>query len=159
MSGNSTVTDTTAARSAALFERASAVIPGGVNSPVRAFHSVGGTPRFMVSGQGPYLTDADGNQSVKVFNVTGAVLEFAGVSKAYGGLRPLRIAELRVAAGDRVAILGLDQPTAEVFVNLATGATLPDAGAVSVFGRDTKAMAWQFSARIWPPMGPSPCTL
>ncbi|MDT0260952.1 glutamate-1-semialdehyde 2,1-aminomutase [Jatrophihabitans lederbergiae] len=46
--------------SAALFERAQRVIPGGVNSPVRAFRAVGGTPRFMVSGRGPYLTDADG---------------------------------------------------------------------------------------------------
>ena len=36
----------------------------------------------------------------------------------YGGLRPLRIAELRVAAGERVAMLGFDQPSAEVFVNL-----------------------------------------
>ena len=59
------------------------------------------------------------------------------MSKEYGGLRPLRIAELRVAAGERVAILGFDQPSAEVFVNLATGATLPDAGEVSVFGRAT----------------------
>jgi glutamate-1-semialdehyde 2,1-aminomutase len=40
------------------------VIPGGVNSPVRAFGAVGGTPRFMVSGQGPYLTDADGKTYV-----------------------------------------------------------------------------------------------
>ena len=52
----------TASRSQALFERASAVTPGGVNSPVRAFHSVGGTPRFMVRGEGPYLWDADGNR-------------------------------------------------------------------------------------------------
>ena len=65
------------------------------------------------------------------------MLEFAGVSKSYGGLRPLRIAALRIAAGDRVAILGFDQPTAEVFVNLATGATLPDAGEVSIFGLPT----------------------
>ncbi|MFC1400367.1 MULTISPECIES: glutamate-1-semialdehyde 2,1-aminomutase [Streptacidiphilus] len=47
-----------------LFDRASAVTPGGVNSPVRAFRAVGGTPRFMVSGQGPYLTDADGREYV-----------------------------------------------------------------------------------------------
>ncbi|WP_034089698.1 glutamate-1-semialdehyde 2,1-aminomutase [Streptacidiphilus albus] len=47
-----------------LFERASAVTPGGVNSPVRAFRAVGGTPRFMVSGQGPYLTDVDGREYV-----------------------------------------------------------------------------------------------
>ncbi|MGQ0773382.1 MAG: glutamate-1-semialdehyde 2,1-aminomutase [Pseudonocardiales bacterium] len=50
--------------SARLFERASAVIPGGVNSPVRAFRAVGGTPRFMVRALGPYLWDADGNRYV-----------------------------------------------------------------------------------------------
>jgi len=49
-----------APESTALFARAERVIPGGVNSPVRAFRAVGGTPRFMVSGTGPYLTDADG---------------------------------------------------------------------------------------------------
>ncbi|PSJ28962.1 glutamate-1-semialdehyde-2,1-aminomutase [Streptosporangium nondiastaticum] len=47
-----------------LFARAGTVIPGGVNSPVRAFGSVGGTPVFMASAQGPYLTDTDGNQYV-----------------------------------------------------------------------------------------------
>ncbi len=47
-----------------LFDRAAAVTPGGVNSPVRAFRAVGGTPRFMVSGTGPYLTDADGREYV-----------------------------------------------------------------------------------------------
>jgi len=50
--------------SQALFDRALAVTPGGVNSPVRAFRAVGGTPRFMVSGHGPYLTDADGREYV-----------------------------------------------------------------------------------------------
>jgi glutamate-1-semialdehyde 2,1-aminomutase len=53
-----------APRSAELFERAQRVTPGGVNSPVRAFRAVGGTPRFMVSGKGAYLTDADGNNYV-----------------------------------------------------------------------------------------------
>jgi glutamate-1-semialdehyde 2,1-aminomutase len=43
-----------------LFERAQRTIPAGVNSPVRAFRSVGGTPRFFARGQGPYLWDADG---------------------------------------------------------------------------------------------------
>lgn len=47
-----------------LFARAREIVPGGVNSPVRAFGAVGGTPRFMVSGQGPYITDADGNRYV-----------------------------------------------------------------------------------------------
>jgi glutamate-1-semialdehyde 2,1-aminomutase len=47
-----------------LFIRASAVLPGGVNSPVRAFGAVGGTPVFMASGSGAYLTDTDGNSYV-----------------------------------------------------------------------------------------------
>jgi glutamate-1-semialdehyde 2,1-aminomutase len=51
-------------RSLQLFDRAGDVVPGGVNSPVRAFRAVGGTPRFMASGRGPYLTDADGNEYV-----------------------------------------------------------------------------------------------
>ena len=45
-----------------LFERAKKVLPGGVNSPVRAFNAVSGLPRFIRSGKGAYLTDADGNQ-------------------------------------------------------------------------------------------------
>jgi len=56
------VTDVPASQ--ALFDRARAIVPGGVNSPVRAFRAVGGTPRFMVSGQGCWLTDADGNRYV-----------------------------------------------------------------------------------------------
>jgi glutamate-1-semialdehyde 2,1-aminomutase len=55
---------TTARRSEALFERARKAIPGGVNSPVRAFGAVGGTPRFFARGQGPYLEDVDGNRYV-----------------------------------------------------------------------------------------------
>ncbi len=51
-------------RSAEWFTRASAVTPGGVNSPVRAFGSVGGTPRFIASATGPYLTDVDGHEYV-----------------------------------------------------------------------------------------------
>ena len=47
-----------------LFTRSARVIPGGVNSPVRAFNSVGGTPAFMVEAQGAYLTDADGHNYV-----------------------------------------------------------------------------------------------
>ena len=52
------------AESARLFERASLAIPGGVNSPVRAFQSVGGTPRFIASASGYTLTDVDGNNYV-----------------------------------------------------------------------------------------------
>ncbi|MGN6415589.1 glutamate-1-semialdehyde 2,1-aminomutase [Flexivirga sp.] len=63
----STPTDQTTVRdeaSAALLQRARAVTPGGVNSPVRAFRAVGGTPRFIASAQGPWLTDVDGNRYV-----------------------------------------------------------------------------------------------
>ena len=47
-----------------LFARASNVIPGGVDSPVRAFGAVGGTPRFIERGEGPYLIDVDGTHYV-----------------------------------------------------------------------------------------------
>lgn len=51
-------------KSEALFARAQRAIPGGVNSPVRAFRSVGGAPRFIESGSGSRITDADGNQYI-----------------------------------------------------------------------------------------------
>ena len=47
-----------------LFDRAQRVMPGGVNSPVRAFNSVGGTPPFIAAAKGPYLTDVDGREYV-----------------------------------------------------------------------------------------------
>jgi glutamate-1-semialdehyde 2,1-aminomutase len=60
--------------SADLFARASAVTPGGVNSPVRAFNAVGGTPRFIESALGAYLTDVDGNQYVDLVASWGPML-------------------------------------------------------------------------------------
>ena len=51
-------------RSRRLFERAKQSIPGGVNSPVRAYRSVGGTPPFIARGQGPRVWDADGNEFI-----------------------------------------------------------------------------------------------
>ena len=51
-------------RSLALLERAEACIPGGVNSPVRAFGGVGGQPRFIASGAGCRVTDADGRELI-----------------------------------------------------------------------------------------------
>jgi ABC-type transporter Mla maintaining outer membrane lipid asymmetry ATPase subunit MlaF len=68
------------------------------------------------------------------------MLEMAGISKAFGGLRPLRLGRLDLQAGDRVALTGLDGPAAEVLVNLLTGASLPDQGRVSLFGTDTAAI-------------------
>lgn len=63
-----------AKRSAELFDRARSVTPGGVNSPVRAFQAVGGTPRFMVRGNGPYLWDADGNRYVDLVSSWGPMI-------------------------------------------------------------------------------------
>jgi glutamate-1-semialdehyde 2,1-aminomutase len=60
--------------SADLFERALAVTPGGVNSPVRAFGAVGGTPRFMASGSGPYLADVDGREYVDLVGSWGPMI-------------------------------------------------------------------------------------
>ena len=60
--------------SAGLFDRARALIPGGVNSPVRAFGAVGGVPRFMVRGQGAYLFDADGRRYVDLVCSWGPLL-------------------------------------------------------------------------------------
>ena len=60
--------------SAALFERANAVTPGGVNSPVRAFSAVGGTPRFIDRAHGPYLVDVDGNDYVDLVCSWGPML-------------------------------------------------------------------------------------
>ncbi len=60
--------------SQALFERAVAVTPGGVNSPVRAFRAVGGTPRFMASARGPYLVDTDGRDYVDLVGSWGPML-------------------------------------------------------------------------------------
>lgn len=62
------------ARSAEFAERAARVIPGGVNSPVRAFGSVGGTPRFLTSGRGAYVTDVDGNEYVDLVAAWGPAL-------------------------------------------------------------------------------------
>jgi glutamate-1-semialdehyde 2,1-aminomutase len=61
-------------RSAAAFERAQTVTPGGVNSPVRAFRSVGGTPRFIARANGPYLYDIDGNELVDLVCSWGPML-------------------------------------------------------------------------------------
>jgi len=56
------------------FEQARRVIPGGVNSPVRAFRGVGGTPRFFIEGKGAMLTDIDGNQYIDYVGSWGPLL-------------------------------------------------------------------------------------
>src|ERR1700744_4528803 len=120
------------ARSAELFARAQRVIPGGVNSPVRAFRAVGGTPRFMVSGHGPYLTDADGREYVDLVSSWGpmihghahppiveAVQRAAGHGRSFG---PPTVGELDLAE-EIIARVG--PPLEQVrLVNSGTEATM-----------------------------------
>ena len=87
--------------SADLFARAQRVIPGGVNSPVRAFRAVGGTPRFMVSGAGPYLTDADGRSYVDLVASWGPMI--------LGHAHPAVVAAVQAAAASG---LSFGTPTA-----------------------------------------------
>jgi glutamate-1-semialdehyde 2,1-aminomutase len=61
-------------KSKELFERASKVIPGGVNSPVRAFSSVGGTPIFITKAKGSYLWDEEGNRYIDLISSWGPML-------------------------------------------------------------------------------------
>jgi len=69
------------------------------------------------------------------------VLEIDNVIKPFGGLRPLRLQRLVVHPGERVGLAGVDQTMAEVFVNLVTGATLPEQGAIRLSGRATSDIA------------------
>jgi len=61
-------------RNEALFTRAQRVIPGGVNSPVRAFRAVGGTPRFIVRGEGPWMVDAEGRRYIDYIGSWGPMI-------------------------------------------------------------------------------------
>ncbi len=92
-------------KSKALFDRAQKSIPGGVNSPVRAFKSVGGTPLFIEKAKGAYLFDADGNQYIDYIASWGpmilghayepvvkAIQEKALLSTSYGAPTELEIA-------------------------------------------------------------------
>lgn len=60
--------------SESLFNRAQKTIPGGVNSPVRAFKAVGGTPRFIARADGPYMYDVDGNRYIDYINSWGPMV-------------------------------------------------------------------------------------
>ena len=78
--------------SAKLFADASDLIPGGVNSPVRAFNSVGGTPRFITSANGYWLTDADGNRYIDLVGSWGPMI--------LGHAHPDVVAAVQRAAAD-----------------------------------------------------------
>ncbi len=96
--------------SAQLFDRAQQVIPGGVNSPVRAFRAVGGTPRFMVSGKGPYLTDADGREYVDCVASWGPMV--------LGHAHPAVVEAVRAAAGNGLSFGTPTQGEVELAVEL-----------------------------------------
>src|SRR5450755_4681572 len=104
-------------KSRELFQRAQKTIPGGVNSPVRAFRSVGGTPLFIRKARGSYLYDADGNQYIDYIASWGpmilghayapvvkAIQEQAAYSTSYGAPTELEIemAELIVSMAPNV---------------------------------------------------------
>ena len=69
------------------------------------------------------------------------VLQISGVHRRYQSLRPLRVQELTIGPGERVAVSGFDAGAAEVLVNLVTGASVPDEGEVRVLGQRTADIA------------------
>ncbi|WP_426509190.1 glutamate-1-semialdehyde 2,1-aminomutase [Dactylosporangium sp. McL0621] len=116
--------------SQALFDRAQAIVPGGVNSPVRAFRAVGGTPRFMVGGSGCWLTDADGRRYLDLVcswgplilghahpEVIAAITEAAARGTSFGTPTPGEVA----LAEEIVARTPVDQVR---LVNSGTEATM-----------------------------------
>ncbi|WP_101256358.1 glutamate-1-semialdehyde 2,1-aminomutase [Streptomyces barkulensis] len=127
--------------SQSLYDRAAVVTPGGVNSPVRAFRAVGGTPRFMVSGTGPYLTDADGREYVDLVCSWGpmvlghahpAVVEAVRRAVAHGtsfgtpGEGEVELAEeivARIAPVDQVRLVSSGTEATMSAIRLARGFT------------------------------------
>jgi ABC-type ATPase involved in cell division len=74
------------------------------------------------------------------------LIEVRDAIKDYRSLRPLRLRLLELHDGEAISLLGFDEASAEVLVNLLTGAVLPDSGSITVFGQDTAAIA---DARQW----------
>src|SRR5579863_1010256 len=128
-------------RSEQLFERAQQVIPGGVNSPVRAFRSVGGTPYFVARAEGAYVEDVDGRRYIDYVQSYGAsilghahpkvveaVAAAAREGTSYGAPteREVRMAEeivARVPGCDLVRLVSSGTEAAMSAVRVARGAT------------------------------------
>jgi glutamate-1-semialdehyde 2,1-aminomutase len=133
--------DDIAPRSQELFARGKAVTPGGVNSPVRAFRAVGGTPRFMASGRGPWITDADGRDYLDLVcswgpmvlghahpDVVAAVSDAVGRGFSFGtpGEGEVALAEeivARVPAVDQVRLVSSGTEATMSAIRLARGVT------------------------------------
>ena len=123
------------------FDRARASIPGGVNSPVRAFGSVGGTPRFFVEASGAYITDVEGRRYVDLVSswgpailghahppVIAAVQEAAARGLSFGASTPgeTALAELirsRVPAVEKVRLVSTGTEATMTTIRLARGFT------------------------------------
>ncbi|MCU1515191.1 MAG: glutamate-semialdehyde -aminomutase [Microbacteriaceae bacterium] len=118
------------------FDRARLSIPGGVNSPVRAFGSVGGTPRFLVSARGPYVTDSEGREYVDLVcswgpailghahpSVVEAVQAAAARGLSFGASTPAET-ELAELVRDRVTVGGRSLVEKVRLVSTGTEATM-----------------------------------
>ncbi|MFS1701574.1 glutamate-1-semialdehyde-2,1-aminomutase [Aestuariibacter sp. GS-14] len=118
-------------KSEQLFERAQKTIPGGVNSPVRAFKAVGGTPRFITKADGPYIYDADGKQYIDyvqswgpmVLGHNNANIRNAVIAAAQNGLSFGAPTEAEIIMAEKVKSL---VPSMEMvrMVNSGTEATM-----------------------------------
>ena len=126
---------------AELFERAKLAIPGGVNSPVRAFGSVGGTPSFLVRAKGAYVTDAEGRDLVDLVaswgpailghahpEVVEAVQDAAGRGLSFGASTPAEAllaeeVERRVGPVERLRLVSTGTEATMTAIRLARGAT------------------------------------
>ncbi|MDZ7579023.1 MAG: glutamate-1-semialdehyde 2,1-aminomutase [Candidatus Nanopelagicales bacterium] len=102
--------------SESLFARAVEVTPGGVNSPVRAFGAVGGTPRFMIRGRGPYLYDVDGAEYVDLVGAWGPAI--------LGHAHPAVVEAVSVAAA-RGLSFGTPTPDEVALAEVITGRVAP----------------------------------
>jgi len=112
------------AKSHALQRRAEAAIPGGVNSPVRAFRAVGGDPPFMVRGQGSGIWDADGNRYIDYVGSWGPLIE--GSSFGASTPREVELAEAVLAAYpsmDKVRFVSSGTEATMSAIRLARAAT------------------------------------
>jgi glutamate-1-semialdehyde 2,1-aminomutase len=117
------------ASNAQWFERAGRVIPGGVDSPVRSFASVGGTPYTVVSGDGPYVTDAEGTRYIDLVQSYGAVL--------LGHAHPV-VTSAVAAAAARGTTFGAPTP-GEVLLAEAICARMPGCEQVRLVSSGTEA--------------------
>ncbi len=107
-------------RNDTLFSRAQKTTPGGVNSPVRAFRSVGGTPRFITRAQGPYLWDADDKRYIDYIGSWGPAI----VGHAHPSvIEAVQQAAARVPSIEQVRLVSSGTEAAMSALRLARGAT------------------------------------